>query len=143
MMLDANILLYAVDQDSQHHRLARPWLEQALNGPRRVGLSWPTLTAFLRIATHPRVFANPLSASQAWDQVEAWLSAPAAWVPTPGQRHADVLGDLVRRYGVRGILVPDAQLAALAIEHGVGVVSADGDFARFAELSWDNPFRPG
>lgn len=141
MLVDANVLLYAVDATSAQHETARAWLERELNGVRRVGLPWQSLGAFLRIATHPRASADPLSAEQAWSFVEDWIGAPAAWVPTPGPRHAELLGELMRRHAIRGNLVPDAQLAALAIEHGVPVVSADGDFARFSELRWENPFR--
>jgi uncharacterized protein len=76
---------------------------------------------------------------QAWDFVEAWLAAATVWVPTPTERHADVLGGLIRRYRLAGNLVPDAHLAAIAIEHGLEVCSADTDFARFSEIRWRNP----
>jgi predicted nucleic acid-binding protein len=75
--------------------------------------------------------------------VSDWLGAAATWIPTPGERHAEILGDLITRHGVRGNLVPDAQLAALAVEHGVAVASADGDFARFTEIRWENPLARG
>ena len=97
------------------------------------------MTAFVRLVTNPRAFPRPLSSDDAWDIVEAWLASPVAWVPTATDRHAQVLGDLVRRYRLTGNLVPDAHLAAIALEHGAEVVSADTDFARFAELRWSNP----
>ena len=139
MLVDANLLLYAVDTSFAEHRVASTWLEDQLNGNRRVGLPWESLGAFVRIATHPRAARNPLTAGQAWDIVEAWLNAPAAWVPLPTDRHANVFGALVRRYRVTGNLVSDAHLAALAIEHGLELCSADTDFARFRELRWRNP----
>ncbi len=139
MIVDANVLLYAEDDASPHHRPAAAWLTGALNGPIRIGLPWPSLLAFVRIRTHPRAYEHPLPAEVAWQRVRDWLAAPAAWVPLPTARHADVLGDLVLRYQLVANAVPDAHLAALAIEHGVGVCSADTDFARFAEVSWTNP----
>jgi toxin-antitoxin system PIN domain toxin len=143
MLVDANILLYAVDETSPSHDRARRWLEDALNGARRVGLPWQSLTAFVRIATHPRALRAPLDASEAWAYVEDWLDAPAAWVPQPGRGHRDILGRLVRELDLRGNLVTDAVLAALCVEHGLIIVSADSDFARFRELTWMNPVAAG
>jgi toxin-antitoxin system PIN domain toxin len=140
VIVDANVLLYAVDSTASFHTEARTWLQAALMGPSRVGLPWPSLLAFQRLATHPRVFANPLSAEQAWTVVQSWLAAPAAWVPVPGPKHAAVLEELLLKGDIRGNLVPDAHLAALAIENGVGVCSFDSDFARFSAVTW---FRPG
>ena len=139
MLVDANLLLYAVDTSAAEHHVASRWLEEQLNGNRRVGLPWESLGAFVRIATHPRAARNPLTAGQAWDIVEAWLGAPAAWIPLPTDQHVNVFGDLVRRYRVTGNLMSDAHLAALAIEHGLELCSADTDFARFRELRWRNP----
>lgn len=139
MLVDANVLLYARNADDPHHDQARAWLVAALNGPTRVGLPWQSLTAFLRIATNPRAFAMPLEPDVAWQQVEDWLAAPRAWVPQPTDAFASVLGRLVRDHGIRGPLVTDATLAALAIDHGVAVVSTDPDFARFSDVRWINP----
>lgn len=139
MLVDANILLYAVDQDSRFHSPARVWLEEALNGSRRVGLPWMSLTAFLRLATSGRVLQNPLAPGEAWQFVEDWLDAPAAWVPAPGHGHREILGRLLRDLDLRANLVTDAVLATLCLEHGLQVVSADSDFARFKEISWLNP----
>lgn len=141
MVVDAYLLFHAVDEASPQHDVARDWLEGALNGPVQVGLSWPSLLAFLRISTHPRVNRRPLSSDDAWAIVEGWLAAPTAWVPDPTARHAAVFGGLVRSHGLTGNLVPDARLAALAIEHGVALCSADTDFARFSELRWTTPLR--
>ena len=139
MLVDADILVFAVNTAAPEHERAVAWLEDRLNGDRRVGLPWESLTAFVRLVTSPRAFAQPLAPAEAWDIVEAWLAAPVAWVPGPTDRHAAVLGDLVRRYRLSGNLVPDAHLAAIAIEHGAEVVSADTDFARFTEIRWSNP----
>lgn len=140
MIVDANVLLYAVDARSPYHDRARDWLTGQLNGDRMVGLPWPSLLAFLRITTHPRALADPLDPADAWQYVDDWLAADVVWVPRPTPRHDLVLGDLVRRHRVSGNLVPDAHLAALAIEHGLEVASADTDFARFTEVRWVNPF---
>lgn len=134
MLLDANILLYAVDSTSPRHAVASAWLEGALNGTRRVGLPWQSLTAFVRIVTHPRAVTAPLTAPEAWSYVEDWLDAPATWVPVPGPGYRTILAGLVRDLDLRGNLVSDAALAALCLEHGLQIVSADSDFARFPSL---------
>lgn len=139
MIVDANLLLYAVDADAPQHDRAAAWLTTVLNASERVGLPWQTLGAFLRISTHPRVVADPLTAAQAVDLVDNWLAAEPVWVPPATERTAVALAHLVRRHHVTANLVPDAQLAALALEHGVAVASADSDFARFPEVRWINP----
>lgn len=139
MLVDANLLLFAVDASSTFHQASRDWLTARLNGPTRVGFPWQSLTAFVRISTNPRAYDSPLRPDEAWQRVEEWLGSDAAWVPLPTERHAEVMGRLIRTYELRGNLIPDADLAALAIEHGVGIASADTDFARFTELAWENP----
>ena len=139
MLLDANILLYAVDERSPHHELAAAWLIAAMNGSQRVGFPWQTISAFLRIATHPRISDVPLSASEAWGHVERWLAADPAWVPPTSERTARVYAALSEAHQITANLVPDAGLAALALEHGLTVISADSDFARFPEIRWVNP----
>lgn len=139
MIVDANVLLYAVDEQSHFHATARNWLEAAMNGTERVGLPWVSLMAFQRIITHPRVTTHPLAPAEAWGHVTDWLDADQSWVPTPGARHRDVLGHLLTDGNLHGNLVTDAHLAALALEHGTGICSFDSDFARFKELRWINP----
>jgi uncharacterized protein len=139
MLVDANILLFAVDAESPEHDTASGWLEETLNGDRRVGIPWESLTAFVRIATHPRASAHGLRPDDAWAFVDDWLAAPTVWVPQPTDQHATVLGRLINRYRLAGNLIPDAHLAAIAIEHGLTVCSADTDFARFSEVRWLNP----
>lgn len=139
MIVDANILLYATDESAREHTRARQWWEQQLSGTTRVGLPWASLLAFLRISTHPRASRNPMSGPQAWALIEQWLARDVVWLPNPTIRHAQTMAALVERYRVAANLVPDAHLAALAIEHGVPIVSADTDFARFNEVRWINP----
>lgn len=141
MIVDANVLLYAVDNQSHFHAIARSWLDEAMNGVERVGLPWASLMAFQRIITHPRVTANPLASEEAWGYITDWLDADLAWVPTPGSRHRNILGRLLTGGDLRGNLVTDAHLAALAIEHGTSICSFDSDFARFDGLHWINPGR--
>ena len=141
MLLDANLLLYAVHEGADRHEAAAAWLTEQLNGSRRVGLPWSSLGAFLRISTHPRAFPRPLSPATAWNRVTDWLAAAVAWIPEPGPEHARILGELVSKHDVRGNLVPDAMLAALAIEHGLTLCSSDTDFARFTGVRWEDPLR--
>jgi uncharacterized protein len=140
MLLDANLLLYAVDRSSRFHETAADWLTEQLNGPVRVGIPWQSLVAFLRISTHPRAAESPLTPDDALGYVEDWLTADSVWTPVPGPRHGELLADLVQRYQLRGNLISDAHLAALALEHGLPLASADSDFARFTDLRWINPF---
>ncbi len=139
MLVDANILLYATDNSSPHNEIATRWLEAALRGDRRVGIPWQSIGAFLRISTNPRIYANPLSAAQSWGCVQSWLAAEPTWVPPASASTARILGRLIAGRDVAAELVPDAMLAALAIEHGLTIISADSDFARFGEVRWENP----
>ena len=139
ILIDANLLLYAKVKDYPRHQQARRWLEDQLNSGNQVGLPWPTLLAFIRIGTNPKAFDRPLSIRDAWCQVSEWLALPTVWIPLPTDRHAAILGDLLQDAEAVANLVPDAHLAALAIEHGLTLQSTDGDFARFPQLQWQNP----
>jgi uncharacterized protein len=139
ILVDANLLLYAKVADYPQHPAARAWLEARLNEPGRVGLPWSSLLAFVRIRMNARVFPRPLGAAAAWRQVEEWLGLPQVWVPPATDRHAEILGELLRATNATSALVTDAHLAALAIEHGLTLCSTDGDFARFPGLRWENP----
>ncbi|MDQ3571914.1 MAG: type II toxin-antitoxin system VapC family toxin [Actinomycetota bacterium] len=139
MLLDANLLLYARDSSSPKHDAASAWLTERLNGQIRVGIPWQSAVAFIRIATHPRAYERPLSPTAAREQLDAWLEAPTSWVPTPTDRHWQILAGLIEEHDLRGNLISDAHLAALAIEHGLELCSADTDFARFDDLRWSNP----
>lgn len=141
-LVDANLLLYAVDERSPRHREARAWLEAQLGGSETIAFDWSVLLAFLRLSTSPRVFAQPLAWDRALDVVDAWLARPCVTVVHPGERHAAVLRRLLTPLGMAGNLVSDAHLAAIAIEHGADLCSSDTDFARFAGLRWVDPLRP-
>lgn len=139
LILDADVLLYAVDGQSHFHTAARTWLDEATTGVERIGFPWVFLTAFQRIITHPRITADPLAPSDAWSCIADWLDTDQAWIPAPGIRHRDILSRLPADGDLRGNLVIDARLAALAIEHGTGICSFDSDFARFPDVRWINP----
>ena len=142
ILIDVNLLLYSVNPYAVRHAPARDWLDEKLVGTSRVGLPWASLLGFLRIVTNSRIVARPLSITDAWRQIEEWLACEPVWIPQPTERHAEVLGKLLMQAGVRSNLVPDAHLAALAVEHGLTLCSTDGDFARFRELKWQNPLAP-
>lgn len=139
ILVDANILVYSHVASFSQHKAARKWLDGKLNGSPQVGLPWSSLLAFLRLVSNPRIFERPEPIANAWLQVRAWLACEAAWIPQPTERHADLLNELLTLPGVHGNLVPDAHLAALALEHGLTLCSTDGDFARFPTLRWQNP----
>lgn len=131
VVVDANVLLYAVDSASADHERSRSWLDSSLAGAEAIGLAWVALLAFLRIGTNPSVLPTPMSVDEATAQIEAWLGAPAAVAVQPTARHADLLRGLLRETGSAGNLTTDAHLAVLAIEHGAEIVSYDRDFGRF------------
>jgi len=139
MLIDANLLIYAVDRRAVHHETARQWLTDVLNGNERIGLPWSSIGAFLRIMTHPRVTTHPMDGEEAWSHVTGWLAADTTWIPPASERTAAVYQRLNEQLPITGNLVPDAQVAALAIEHGLVLCSADSDFARFPGLRWENP----
>jgi uncharacterized protein len=139
ILVDANLLVYAANHAAPEHARARAWLDDRLNGTARVGLPWPSLLAFIRLTTNPLVVREPVSFPSAWGQVREWFACESAWIPMPGTEHPAILRRLLESPGMTSRLIPDAHLAALAIEHGVTVCSTDGDFARFAGLGWENP----
>jgi hypothetical protein len=139
ILLDVNLLVYAFDADSPHHPIAGRWLDQQLNGASAVGIPWETITAFLRIVTHPRIYERPVSIASAWQRMQLWLACETAWIPQPGPRHAEILGEFLMLPGIRANLIPEAHLAALSIDHGLTLCSADSGFARFPRLRWMNP----
>lgn len=133
-VVDANVLLYAVNTDAPHHATAREWLDKALSGEETVGFSWIVLLAFLRISTHPSIFNRPLAAAEATQIVEEWLEQPGSVVIGPTSRHLGILRGLIDTNGTAGNLVSDAHLAAICVEHGAEIVSFDTDFTRFTGL---------
>jgi uncharacterized protein len=144
ILVDGNLLIYARVASLPQHQAAHEWLDRRLNDPARVGLPWPSLLSFLRVVTNPRIFERPEAVSSAWGQVEAWLGCPNVWIPQPGEDHRVILAQMLARLGGGANLIPDAHLAALAVEHGLTLCSTDGDFGRFGELKWENPIaNPG
>lgn len=140
-LLDANLLIYAVNENAPDHASARAWLASTLSGPEPIGLAWFTLVAFVRITTRPGVFAHPLAPTKAFDIVEGWLARPNVLVLHPTERHLGILRGLLDPLGIAGDLTSDAHLAALAIEYGAELCSADSDFGRFRGLRWTNPLK--
>lgn len=136
---DVDPLVYAYDEASPNHRMARRWLEERLSGTETFGLTWVVLPAFVRLVTNPRIFDAPMTAAEALDQVDASLAQPCVTVLHPGKRHAAVLRELLDPVGTAGNLTTDAQLAALALEHGADLCTADADCSRFPGLDWTNP----
>lgn len=139
ILVDANLLLYAVNRDLTRHAEARAWLEAVLSGTTSVGLPWVVVLAFLRITTSPRIFERPLTVEQAGAYVDSWLSLPVVRAVVPGPGHWPILKNLLDSAGTGGNLTTDAHIAALAIEQGYTVYSADNDFKRFAGLRHVNP----
>lgn len=138
-LVDANVLLYAVNEDAPHHERSRRWLDAALSGADTVGFAWITMLAFLRLATRADLFPRPLSVAGAHDRIDAWLAAPPAVVLEPGPAHAARLRSLLETAGTGGNLVSDAHLAALAVEHRCEIVTFDRDFGRFPDVRWSPP----
>lgn len=139
ILVDTNLLVYAQVSAFPQHAAARKWLDGRLSGSSKIGLAWPSLLGFVRLVTNPRVFEHPETIAQAWKQAEAWLDSPVSWVPLPTDRHREVLSNILSTPDLRANHVPDAHLAALAIEHGLTLCSTDSDFARFPGLRWKNP----
>jgi uncharacterized protein len=139
ILLDANLLIYAIDTDSPHHRRVRSWLEEVLSGAMGVILPWISILAFLRITTHPRIMGRPLGLQGALAYVDEWLRHPNVTAVGPSERHWPILRHLLWGSGTAGNLTSDAHLAALAVEHGCTVCSADNDFRRFASVPFFNP----
>lgn len=136
---DLNLLLYATDARAVRHAEARAWWSECLNGRERVGLAWSVALGYLRIVTSPRIMEQPLAIAEAHSDVASWLSRRNVVMIEPTGRHLEILVGLLGPIGVGGNLVQDAHLAALAVEHGGEVHSADGDFARFPGVRHRNP----
>ncbi len=136
---DINLLIHACNSESPVHAPARQWWEGLLNGVRPVGLAWATVLGFIRISTHRQILTRPLPVGAACGRVRGWLDRPCVSLLHPGERHGEILFDLLEHLGTGGNLTTDAHLAALAIEHQAELHSTDADFRRFAGLRWKNP----
>lgn len=137
-VVDANVLLYAVDEESAHHERAHNWFSLALGGKETVVLPWVSLLAFLRLVTNPRIYEAPLTVEQASEIVATWLSRPNVVQGNPGPDHWRHLRRLLEVTGAGGNLVSDAHLAAIALELGATVTTYDNDFERFG-VTWRLP----
>lgn len=136
---DINLLLYAYDSASPFHLKAARWWKTALSGEEPVGLMHVVLFGFMRIATNPRVFENPMTAAEAGGHIRSWLAQPCAQLLDPGPKHVQQVLELLEKLGTAGNLASDAQIAALAIEHEGILHTADTDFLRFQGLRLFNP----
>lgn len=138
-LVDANVLLYAVNRDAAHHESARGWLDRSLSGDATVAFAWVALLAFIRLSTKIGLFPAPLGVEEAMGRVDAWTAAGPAVIVEPTPDHGTILRRLLGQVGVGGNLVNDAHLAALAIEHRCTIVSYDNDFSRFDGVAWEQP----
>lgn len=141
-LIDANVLLYAVNAAAPDHEVARTWLEESLNGDEPVAFAWMAVLAFVRVSTRRGIFEQPLTTDRALDFVDGWLGRPQAVVLAPTDRHLGLVRSLLADTGTGGNLVSDVHLAALAIEHQATICSFDADFGRFApRVTWVRPRR--
>jgi hypothetical protein len=140
-LIDANLLIYAVDADSPHHARARRWLEDALSGTDWIGLPWIVILAFLRVTTRSGIMRRPLPVERAVAFVDEWLRQPYVALVGPGEEHWPAFRSLLLAEGAAGNLTSDAHLAALAIEHGSALASTDNDFRRFQGRGLVNPLQ--
>lgn len=138
---DVNLLVYSIDENSVFHSGAKKWWDGALSSSRIVGLCYPSTLGFIRLVTNRRVFATPLSVSEALEYVESWLAQPNTTIAVPTPRHWPLLATLLESTGIGANLTTEAHIAALAIEHGFTVYSNDTDFSRFDNLRWVNPLK--
>jgi toxin-antitoxin system PIN domain toxin len=141
ILLDTNLLLYAHNTSSKEHRATVSWIEEILGGQVPIGLSWDTILAFLRVSTTPRIFGEPLDVDVAAEIVSDWLRRPNVSIVSPTEQHWEIFSKLLPRSRVRGSLIMDAHLAALAIEHGATLCTNDRDFARFPGLRVEYPLQ--
>lgn len=139
VLLDVNVLVYAHRQDAPEHHSYLDWLEELVNSDQAYSLSDLVLSSFIRVVTHPRVFSPPSTTSQALAFAQELRSQPNCVVVMPGARHWDIFCRLCKEAGVKGNLVPDAYLAALAIESGSEWITTDRDYSRFPGLRFRHP----
>jgi uncharacterized protein len=137
ILIDANLLIYAIDADSPQHKPARPWLERVLSGTDPVGLPSIAILAFIRITTREGIVRQPLPLAAALAYVHSWLRQPCVEAVAPGEHHWPILRRLLEATGTAGNLTSDAHIAALALERAV--CSTDHDFARFPGIRHVNP----
>ena len=140
---DINLLVYAYDRESPSHAKASRWWDDLLYGNETVGMPWAVTAGFIRIITNPRILASPLPPLEAVEHVEDWLSRPHIMPIDPGPAHLRYFRQNIEAAGVGGDTVPDAHLAAMAMEHNAELHTYDRGFARFTGLKWRNPLVNG
>ncbi len=138
-LIDLNLLIYAVNSDSEVHKRAKVWLEAVLSGEESVALPWVVLVGFLRVVTSRHVMSRPLAPAQAIRIIDQWVQRHRVVLLHPGEDHWRIMKGLLQEAGTTGNLTTDAHLAALAIEHDCELCSTDRDFATFSNLRWANP----
>lgn len=139
ILLDVNILLYAVDAGSVHHAVLKPWLTQLLNQPSGAALCWPVVSGFIRIATNPKALQSPMTTEEACEKIDEWLALPGTRLIQSSNQQWRIFSGLLKQTNAKGNLVSDAHLAALALDHNIVLASCDTDFAKFPGLRWINP----
>ncbi|WP_287601806.1 type II toxin-antitoxin system VapC family toxin [Thiothrix sp.] len=139
ILVDANLLIYAINQNAPLHRQAKTWCERVLSGTQIVGIPWVAALAFVRIVTNPRIFPTPLSVEQALAYIDDWLAQPVVKLVSPGDKHWEILRNLLLQTGTAANLTTDAHIAALALEQGYNIYSCDNDFKRFTGVKHINP----
>jgi uncharacterized protein len=139
ILLDANVLIYAYDETFVQHGAARRWLEDAFIEHDEIAIPLVSLLAFLRVMTNPGLFGEPMSVAQGAEIVSEWLARPNVGLAQPTRRHFELVAELARTGRVRGSMLMDAHLAALALEHGATLCTTDRDLARFKGLRLEDP----
>jgi uncharacterized protein len=139
ILVDVNLMIYAVDRDSPHHRIAARWFEKTLNGPDLIGLPWIVILAFLRVATRAGILRKPMAVEDAVAYCQSWVDLDSVRILVPGENHWPVFRNLLLSVGTAGNLTSDVHLAALALEYGCTICSADNDYKRFPGISHVNP----
>ena len=140
ILLDANVLIYAHRQDAQDHEKYLRWLENVLNGNKLFGVSDLVLSSVIRITTHPQIFKNPSSLKEILVFIEQIRSSSQYRAVNPGTNHCDLFISLARSFKLKGNDIPDAFLAALALEGEYELITTDKGFSRFPSLRWRHPF---
>lgn len=141
ILIDVNVLVYAHREEAADHERYAGWLDVQRRAPAAFAVSEFVLSSFVRVVTHPRIFDPPTRVEVAFEFADAILTQPNAVLVAPGRRHWAIFTDLCRTSGAKGNLVPDAFLAALAIESGCEWITTDRDYARFPDLRWRHPLR--
>lgn len=139
ILVDANLLIYAVNRDSPFHATAKHWWQETLSGNQEVGLAWIVILAFIRISTRPAIFSKPLTAENAIAYVDEWLAQPYVNLVNGSDNQWQIFRNLQLQVGTAGNLTSDTMLASLALELGASIYSADYDFKRFSGVTHINP----